>query len=107
MRINQTLIDEAASSNTFHDRYILTNNALIKVGGGFNLLDDKTGKATKQTAVDILHPGIQSSNNSCDSEYISIINRTINKVVNCTTQGRWKHYPEHEKCKNRLITEEV
>lgn len=94
-------VEQNTSSNTFHDRYILTNNVIIKSGGGFDLI--KNGKATKQTEVSILHPGIQSINDACDDEYMGVINRVTSKVVRCTNKGQWKHYPAKEDCANRLI----
>ncbi len=94
-------VEQNTSSNTFHDRYILTNNVIIKSGGGYDLI--KNGKATKQTEVSILHPGIQSINDACDDEYMGVINRVTSKVVNCTNEGQWKHYPANEPCHNRLI----
>jgi hypothetical protein len=94
-------VEQNTSSNTFHDRYILTNNVIIKSGGGFDLI--KNGKATKQTEVSILHPGIQSINDACDDEYMGVINRVTSKVVGCTNKGQWRHYPDNEPCSNRLI----
>lgn len=94
-------VEQNTSSNTFHDRYILTNNVIIKSGGGYDLI--KNGKATKQTEVSILHPGIQSINDACDDEYMGVINRVTSKVVGCTNEGQWKHYPANEPCHNRLI----
>ena len=94
-------VEQNTSSNTFHDRYILTNNVIIKSGGWFDLI--KNGKATKQTEVSILHPGIQSINDACDDEYMGVINRVTSKVVGCTNEGQWKHYPANEPCHNRLI----
>ena len=92
-------VEHNTSSNTFHDRYILTNNVIIKSGGGFDLI--KNGKATKQTEVSILHPGIQSINDACDDEYMGVINRVTSKVVKKVKQ--WKHYPANKPCTNRLI----
>ena len=94
-------VEQNTSSNTFHDRYILTNNVIIKSGGGYDLI--KNGKATKQTDISILHPGIQSINDACDDEYMGVINRVTAKVVGCTTQGQWEHYPINKPCANRLF----
>lgn len=95
-------VEQVTMSHTFHDRHILTNNVFITIGGGFDSFD-KHGKAKKQTSTSLLHPGIQSVRPACDDEYMNIINRTCYKVVNCTNEGQWKHFPENECCRNRLI----
>ena len=95
-------VEQFIMSHTFHDRHILTNNVFITIGGGFDSFD-KHGKAEKQTSTSLLHPGIQSVRPACDDEYMNIINRVCCKVVNCTTRGQWRHYPEESSCKNRLI----
>lgn len=97
-------VEQQTSSNTFHDRYILTNNVLIRSGGGFGL-SGKNGRSTKQTKIDIIHPYIQSFDNSCDSEYSDIIKRAYYKIIKCTNTGQWKHYPANERCRNRLLCE--
>ena len=95
-------VEQNTSSNTFHDRYILTNNVRIKVGGGFDSIN-KHGKATKQTDVSILHPGIQSINDACDDDYMGALNLATHRVVNCTNEGQWEHYPTNSPCSNRLL----
>lgn len=97
-------VEQHTSSNTFHDRYILTNNVMIRSGGGFGL-SGKNGRSTKQTKIDIIHPYIQSFDNSCDSEYSDIIKRAYYKIIKCTNTGQWKHYPANERCRNRLLSE--
>lgn len=92
-------VEQQSSSNTFHDRYLLTNNVMITSGYGFGPL--KVGK----TSIHIWHPGIQNISDVCDDEYAAVLARIKKSVIESTSQGSWKHYPEGP-CENRLIVEE-
>lgn len=90
-------------TTTFHDRCILTNNAMIKVGAGFDCI--KNGSAQRLTNIEILHPYIQNCSNGCDDFYEANI-KAAKMVVNSTNRGQWIHYPEGEPCRNRLLVVE-
>ena len=100
-------VDITTSSNENHDRYILTNNVRIVSGKGFGIINpDRYGnlKANANTTISILHPGIQSFAPMADDDYLKVLRTNVyEKVVHCTTQGQWLHYPTGESCTNRLI----
>ena len=100
-------VDSNTSSNEIHDRYILTNNVRIMSGKGFGIINQyKSGKskANANTTISILHPGIQSFAPMADDDYLKVLKTNVyEKVVPCTNEGQWLHYPTGEPCTNRLI----
>ena len=87
----------------FHDRTILTNNAKIDSGAGFSLRKED-GRAESSTEIHILHPGIQSCSDSCDSSYVSILS-DARKMVRQIEKGcgYGERFPKTGACQNRLI----
>ena len=87
----------------FHDRTILTNNAKIDSGAGFSLRKED-GRAENSTEIHILHPGIQSCSDSCDSSYIGILS-DARKMVRQIEKGcgYGERFPKTGACQNRLI----
>ena len=89
---------------SLHDRAIITNNAMVELPGGFDLIG-KTDMTTKETTIRIQYPGIQSFSDICDGTYIRTIaccREIIRKIRKGCGGEYWSSYDEGEI--NRMLS---
>lgn len=69
------------SSETFHDRILVTNNYYINCGGGFNLIKQNGSKSGKMTSINIVYPYLNSSIKWTTVAYSNFINN-VSSIYN-------------------------
>ncbi len=89
-------------ANHLHDREILTNNAWIGCGAGFDLF--KRGQSTKQTKVQVLFPFVKlgiDGNSADETAYMNLLKETLKIDQNSVqTQYVWNYVGDKT---NRLM----
>ena len=93
---------ESSGKGEFHDRTIITNNAIISCEGGFDLINS-SGKISKNTKWSILYQGIHSCDGATDVSYCNIVAIASNVVRDIKAGKGGKCYPENNKFCNRLL----
>lgn len=86
----------------FHDRVIITNNAMISCEGGFDLIG-KDGKAKKLTQWHIIHQGIHACDGGYDVNYRNTISQALKVIRKIKSDGGGKCYSRNCKFFNRLL----
>lgn len=85
----------------FHDRTIVTNNAWIGCGAGFDLFNNRG--AIQNTTVTIVYPGVQNSMDWCEKAYHKLIQKASKVAQNIKAGYGGERYSKNNQFCNRLL----